>query len=627
MHMGNQIMTEPSSDPDLLGFNPAAKILVKLAEGVSEDTVTGGKEPQMRMEDTRLIARGEVQYTGMMVEWETRERAGRPEWRSLIADELVELKGSMRLIWGETEEGTALLNPELMFRTRRHGVKGATQVMGCQGTRGNEWVASAIASPLLGGHTLLPTASVEPTTEWRIEWETWVGGLLWALQDAKEEGDHLEIPHDVVQAIAMAEVAYTNLESQTEIERMRELRSDRGRAGMHAQVRVNMCTIGVEPGSLGESGRDRQGMSRLLDLVNFWKMPPRVKGPWKQKRALINPGAFQEEDLRAQSLTTPDEGMYEDQEIWCPEWQRKLLTRAWAWACQPNDNKSFVEVHDTWKRWVAEAGARKQEVAQQEAAEREAAERERERMEEKEVARVREMVEQMATDESLGEEQEGGKGEEQGLAMVTSPATTPSKKGKGRDPRLAVVIPACKRPSTRATRGVRSSRLTMWKGRGWMQQPPERSPGGSPRGSWVTTFVEEQTDARRVRRGTTRCQSKRVACSMSIKAQREHEVSVTSGVSKSKTRAKGKGKARQVQPEQAMSGPSRAPGSSRPWVHPGTISSAAAEVMGADLLNTNGQSTSPITPSTASSATLAATPPRGRSSRPKHHLLKLGSWT
>ncbi|KAF8836259.1 hypothetical protein BDN67DRAFT_984067 [Paxillus ammoniavirescens] len=145
MHMGNHVMTEPSSDPDLLRFNLAAKILVKLTEGVSEDMVTGGvsawadawevatrvlfsfmrrveglgKEPQMRMEDMKLIARGEVQYTGMMVESETCERAGGPEWRLSIADKLVELKGSMQLVWGETEEGKALLNPELVAHARR----------------------------------------------------------------------------------------------------------------------------------------------------------------------------------------------------------------------------------------------------------------------------------------------------------------------------------------------------------------------------------------------------------------------------------------------------------------------------------------------------------------------------
>ncbi|KAF8834166.1 hypothetical protein BDN67DRAFT_985515 [Paxillus ammoniavirescens] len=134
MHMGDHVMAEPSSNPDLLGFNLVAKILVRLAEGVSADTVTGGmsawantweiasgqgKVACMRMEDAKLIARGEVLYTGMVVRWETCEMTGALQWRLLFADELVELKGSMELVWGETEEGTALLNPELMFHTRR----------------------------------------------------------------------------------------------------------------------------------------------------------------------------------------------------------------------------------------------------------------------------------------------------------------------------------------------------------------------------------------------------------------------------------------------------------------------------------------------------------------------------
>ncbi|KIJ08582.1 hypothetical protein PAXINDRAFT_18305 [Paxillus involutus ATCC 200175] len=86
---------------------------------------------------------------------------------------------------------------------------------------------SAVAPPLLGGHALLPTASVESTAEWRSEWETWMGGLFWALEDVKEQGDCLEIPYDVSQAIAMAEVAYTNLEGRAEAERARELRGRR----------------------------------------------------------------------------------------------------------------------------------------------------------------------------------------------------------------------------------------------------------------------------------------------------------------------------------------------------------------------------------------------------------------
>ncbi|KIJ10583.1 hypothetical protein PAXINDRAFT_16419 [Paxillus involutus ATCC 200175] len=86
---------------------------------------------------------------------------------------------------------------------------------------------SAVAPPLLGGHALLPTALVELTAEWRSEWETWMGGLFWALEDAKEQGDCLEIPYDVSQAIAMAKVAYTNLEGRAEAERVRELQGGR----------------------------------------------------------------------------------------------------------------------------------------------------------------------------------------------------------------------------------------------------------------------------------------------------------------------------------------------------------------------------------------------------------------
>ncbi|KAF8834242.1 hypothetical protein BDN67DRAFT_1016705 [Paxillus ammoniavirescens] len=267
---------------------------------------------------------------------------------------------------------------------------------------------------------------------------------------------------------------------------------------------------------------------------------PEIKEAQKEFHAAL-------EDLRAQALTAPNEGMYEEQEMWCPEWQRKLnrLTMAlrgealkgMGLGVPPNDNKDFVEAHDTWKRWVAEAGARKQEMAQWEAAEKEVAKRERERMEEEEVARAREMEEQMVTNEPLGEEQEVDEVEEQGMAMVTSPAATPSRKGKGQDPRLAVVIPAHKRPFTEAfdkgTKRVEEAEVDDVEG--------------------------ERVDA--------------------AAAQEE------SRVSKSKTWAKGKGKARQVKPEWATSGPSR------PWVHPGTISSVAAEVVGTDLLEADGQST------------------------------------
>ncbi|KAF8833763.1 hypothetical protein BDN67DRAFT_1017208 [Paxillus ammoniavirescens] len=256
---------------------------------------------------------------------------------------------------------------------------------------------------------------------------------------------------------------------------------------------------------------------------------------------------------------------------------------------------------------VAEAGTRKQEVAEREAAEREAAERERERVEEEEAARAREMVDQMVTDEPPGEELERDKVEEEGTAMVTSPAATPYKKGKGWDPRLAIVIPARKRPFAEAfdkgTKRVKEAEANDVEGERVDAAAAWEESRGQPRrvmGDYVHRGMDrceacEERDHEACwgedSRACRRCQSKCVAWSMSIKAQRDREVSVTSGVSKSKTRAKGKGKARQVEPERATLGPSRVPGSSRPWVHLGMISSVAAEVVGADLLEADGQST------------------------------------
>ncbi|KIJ11582.1 hypothetical protein PAXINDRAFT_15577 [Paxillus involutus ATCC 200175] len=91
--------------------------------------------------------------------------------------------------------------------------------------------------------------SVESTEEWRSEWETWMGGLFRALEDTKEQGDCLEIPYDVSQAIAMAEVAYTNLEGRAEAERARELRGGR------RQVEVEEGSSQV--GGKGKRGEDR----------------------------------------------------------------------------------------------------------------------------------------------------------------------------------------------------------------------------------------------------------------------------------------------------------------------------------------------------------------------------------
>ncbi|KAF8833824.1 hypothetical protein BDN67DRAFT_985764, partial [Paxillus ammoniavirescens] len=187
-----------------------------------------------------------------------------------------------------------------------------------------------------------------------------------------------------------------------------------------------------------------------------------------------------------------------------------------------------VEAHDTWKRWVAEAGARKQEAAEREAAEREAAERERERVEEEEAARAREMVDRMATDEPLGEEPERDEVEEEGMAMVTSPAATPSKKGKGRDPRLAVVIPARKRPFAEAfdtgTKRVEEAETDDVEGERVDAAAAREESRGQPR----------RVIGDHVCRGTDRCEACEdrddEACwGEDGRAQRDREVSVTSG--------------------------------------------------------------------------------------------------
>ncbi|KIK78735.1 hypothetical protein PAXRUDRAFT_163170 [Paxillus rubicundulus Ve08.2h10] len=114
---------------------------------------------------------------------------------------------------------------------------------------------SAVAPPLLGGHALLPMVSVESTEEWHSEWEMWMvsktvctrggGGLLRALQDAKDQGESLVIPYDVVQVITMAEAAYTTLEGQAEV-----------------GIRGGRAEVEVEEGGSRASGKRKRGGDR-----------------------------------------------------------------------------------------------------------------------------------------------------------------------------------------------------------------------------------------------------------------------------------------------------------------------------------------------------------------------------
>ncbi|KIL00541.1 hypothetical protein PAXRUDRAFT_129529 [Paxillus rubicundulus Ve08.2h10] len=110
---------------------------------------------------------------------------------------------------------------------------------------------SAVAPPLLGGHALLLTASVELTKEWRSEWETWMVSETVCTRggDAKDQGESLVIPYDVVQAIAMAEAAYTNLEGQAEAEWVR---------GIHG----GRTEVEVEEGGSQAGGKRKRGGDR-----------------------------------------------------------------------------------------------------------------------------------------------------------------------------------------------------------------------------------------------------------------------------------------------------------------------------------------------------------------------------
>ncbi|KIJ19293.1 hypothetical protein PAXINDRAFT_7790 [Paxillus involutus ATCC 200175] len=192
MEMGNCTRTEPSSDPDLAKFNLVTKIMLMLMKAsfdspankdlpswveawrlaayssCSRGVEGQGKRARMPMGDTRNLAGGEAQYTGMLVEWQAHGKTGGESWRMFLDKELADLKAAMERTLGETEEVDVLFNHN------------------------------------------------------RIQ-----GGLFQALQDAKEQGDCLEIPYDVSQAIAMAKVAYTNLEGRADAERARELRGER----------------------------------------------------------------------------------------------------------------------------------------------------------------------------------------------------------------------------------------------------------------------------------------------------------------------------------------------------------------------------------------------------------------
>ncbi|KIJ18813.1 hypothetical protein PAXINDRAFT_9043 [Paxillus involutus ATCC 200175] len=141
MQMGDKIMVELSSNPDLAGFNLLTKIMVKLVKalpkGPGKEVLPGwintwmlaveilfmftrraegrGHKARMLMRDAQIIAGGEVKCMGLLVEWETHGRTGGREWEAIIDKELANLKASMDSLLGETEEAGALLDHKLVY--------------------------------------------------------------------------------------------------------------------------------------------------------------------------------------------------------------------------------------------------------------------------------------------------------------------------------------------------------------------------------------------------------------------------------------------------------------------------------------------------------------------------------
>ncbi|KIK79252.1 hypothetical protein PAXRUDRAFT_16426 [Paxillus rubicundulus Ve08.2h10] len=267
-----------------------------------------------------------------------------------------------------------------------------------------------------------------------------------------------------------------------------------------------------------------------VDLFNMITGRPEVSAACNEYKTAIG-------DLRAQVMTALDEGMFEEQETWCLEWQKRLtrLTtalRGLGLGMPPKDTPSFAATHDTWKRWGAEAAVWRQEAKEWEVAVREVREREEERIREEERARAAGLSEVGGEAETGGlaeQFQEVGELEEDALAMVVSPVATPTRKGKEGDPRLSITVPPHKRLHSEA-----------------FDKGGKQGEEGEEEDNLVGNKVTEATAHDESRGNARRCQLKWVACSMLIKAKRDREVSKTSRASKVK--GKGKGKAHPSEP-------------------------------------------------------------------------------
>ncbi|KIK79006.1 hypothetical protein PAXRUDRAFT_162488 [Paxillus rubicundulus Ve08.2h10] len=140
MRMGDETLVEPSSNPDLAGFNLLTKVMVKLAKvlpkGPGQEVQPGwvdtwtlaaeilfmfarraeglGYRARMLMHDAKVIVCGEMKCTGLLVERESHGRTGGQEWEVLIDKELANLKASMDAMLGKTEEAEGLLDRKLV---------------------------------------------------------------------------------------------------------------------------------------------------------------------------------------------------------------------------------------------------------------------------------------------------------------------------------------------------------------------------------------------------------------------------------------------------------------------------------------------------------------------------------
>ncbi|KIJ05934.1 hypothetical protein PAXINDRAFT_20841 [Paxillus involutus ATCC 200175] len=307
------------------------------------------------------------------------------------------------------------------------------------------------------------------------------------------------------------------------------------------------------------------------------------------------------EGLRAQVLTTPEDGTPEEQELWAEEWHTKVqrLTASLAsdalrgirLGVPAADKAVFIQMHGVCATWRAEAAQRAEEEKQ-----REEMARERERAAE-EVGMGEPVDEEDEENEEAGEE-------ETSAAMVVSPVATPTKKAKTRDPRLTVVVPPRKRQFTEAFHKggkdfepedpLEGDEVTTATAREESKGRPQRAVGDLIRRG--AERCKACVDKRRKvcwgedKRVCRRCQMKRVGCSKSTKALREREMSEHSGVSRGKARGKAKAINRPGELEQGVPGPSNSSTSAHPWLYPVPMTSVSRDVVEADLLPEDGRS-------------------------------------